>query len=156
MVPRAGVRVVVLRRLLAMNWFSDADDARRYITEISRVWAVWLVGLAALFAVTNWWVLLAGAVVLSALVWLIQPIQRRANRTEDPEEIVEGSGGRFGGARTRGEMALRVLIYGEAPLKEAIDEFGAWSGWLWVRRAVVAATAVAFAVVLLDIFQGPQ
>ena len=139
-----------------MNWFSDADDARRYITELSRVWAVWLVGLAALFAVTNWWVLLAGAVVLSALVWLIRPIQRRADRIEDPGEIVEGSGGRFSGARSRGEMALRVLIYGEAPLKEAIDEFGAWRGWLWVRRAVVAATAVAFAVVLLDIFQGPQ
>ena len=139
-----------------MNWFSDADDARRYITELSRVWGVWLVGLAALFAVTNWWVLLAGAAVLSALVWLIRPIQRRANRIEDPGEIVEGSGRRFSGARSRGEMALRVLIYGEAPLKEAIDEFGAWRGWLWVRRAVVTATAVAFAVVLLDIFQGPQ
>ncbi len=139
-----------------MNWFSDADDARQYVTEISRVWAVWLIGLAALFAVTNWWVLLAGVVVLSFLVWLIQPIQRRAKRIDDPGEIVEGSGGRFGGSRTRGEMALRVLIYGEAPLKEAIDEYGVWSGWLWVRRAVVAATAVAFAVVLLDIFQGPQ
>jgi hypothetical protein len=139
-----------------MNWFSDADDARQYLAEISRVWAVWLIGLAALFAVTNWWVLLAGAVVLSFLVWLIQPIQRRAHRIDDPGEIVEGSGGRFGGARTRGEMALRVLIYGEAPLKEAIDVYGVWGGWLWVRRAVVAATAVAFAVVLLDIFQGPQ
>ncbi|MEA2011412.1 MAG: hypothetical protein U9N78_11965, partial [Actinomycetota bacterium] len=121
-----------------MNWFSDADDARRYITEISRIWAVWVVGLAALFAVTNWWVLLGGIVVLSVLVWLIQPIQRRANRIDDPEEFVEGSGGRFSGSRTRGEMALRVLIYGEAPLNEAIDEFGAWRGWLWVRRAVIA------------------
>lgn len=139
-----------------MNWFSDADDARSYITEISRVWLAWVIGLVALFAFTNWWVLLGGIVVLSVLVWLIQPIQRRANRVDDPGEIVEGSGGRFGGARTRGEMALRVLIYGEAPLKEAVEEFGAWSGWLWVRRAVVAATAVAFAVVILDIFRGPS
>lgn len=138
-----------------MNWFSDTDDARRYITEITRVWAVWIIGLAALFAVTNWWVLLGGVVVLSVLVWLIQPIQRRANRIDDPEEFVEGTGGRFGGSRTRGEMALRVLIYGEAPLKEAVDEFGAWRGWLWVRWVVIAATAVAFSVVILDIFQGP-
>jgi len=139
-----------------VNWFSNADDARSYITELTRVWAVWIVGLVALFAFTNWWVLLAGAVVLALLVWLIQPIQRRANNIDNPGEIVEGSGGRFGGARTRSEVALRVLIYGEAPLKEAVDEYGAWSGWLWVRRAVIAGTIVAFAVVLLDIFQGPQ
>ena len=139
-----------------MNWFSDADDARRYVTEISRIWAVWLVGLAALFAVTNWWVLLAGVAVLSTLVWLIQPIQRRAHGIDDPGEIVEGSGGRFGGSRTRGEMALRVLMYGEAPLTEAIEEYGVWRGWVWVRRAVIAGTAVAFAVVILDVFQGPQ
>jgi len=138
-----------------MNWFSDADDARRYITEITRIWGVWIIGLAALFAVTNWWVLLGGVVVLSVLVWLIQPIQRRANRIDDPEEFVEGSGRRFGGSRTRGEMALRVLIYGEAPLKEAVDEFGAWRGWLLVRWVVIAATAVAFSVVILDIFKGP-
>lgn len=138
-----------------MNWFSDADDARRYVTEMTRIWAVWVVGLAALFAVTNWWVLLGGIAAISVLVWLIRPIQRRANRIDDPEEFVEGSGRRFAGARTRGEMALRVLIYGEAPLKEAVDEFGAWWGWLWVRRGVIAATAIAFSVVLLDIFRGP-
>ena len=45
------------RRLTVVNWFSDTDDARRYITEITRIWAVWIIGLAALFAVTNWWVL---------------------------------------------------------------------------------------------------
>ena len=137
-----------------MNWFSDTDDARSYVTEISRIWLAWVVGLAALFAVTNWWVLLGGLAVLSLLVWLIRPIQRRASKIDDPGEVVEGSGGRFGGSRTRGEMALRVLLYGEAPLNEAIDEFGVWRGWVWVRRAVVAATAVAFAVVILDVFQG--
>lgn len=144
------------RRLRPVNWFSDADDARRYITEISRIWAVWIIGLAALFAVTNWWVLLGGIAILGVLVWLIKPIQRRANGIDDPGEIVEGSGGRFGGSRSRGEMALRVLMYGEAPLTEAIEEYGVWSGWVWVRRAVIAATAVAFSVVLLDIFQGSQ
>ena len=142
------------RTLLLMNWFSDADDARSYVTEISRIWFAWVVGLAALFAVTNWWVLLGGIAVLSVLVWLIRPIQRRARGIDDPGEAVEGSGGRFGGSRTRAEMALRVLLYGEAPLSEAIDEFGVWRGWVWVRRAVVAATAVAFAVVILDVFQG--
>lgn len=144
----------MFRTLSTMNWFSDADDARRYITEISRIWAAWIVGLAALFAVTNWWVLLGGVAILGVLVWLIKPIQRRATGIDDPGEIVEGSGGRFGGSRNRGEMALRVLMYGEAPLTEAIEEYGVWSGWVWVRRAVIAATAVAFSVVLLDIFQG--
>jgi hypothetical protein len=139
-----------------MNWFSDADDARTYITEISRIWAAWVIGLAAVFAVTNWWVLLSGVLVLSLLVWLIRPVQRRANNIDDPGEMVEGSGGRFGGSRTRGEMALRVLIYGEAPLNEAIDEFGVWRGWVWVRRAVMAATAVAFSIVIFDVFSGPS
>jgi hypothetical protein len=142
--------------MLAMNWFSDADDARRYVTEMSRIWVAWVVGLVALFAVTNWWVLLAGVAVLSLLVWLIQPIQRRASGIDDPGEVVAGSGGRFGGSRTREEMALRALIYSEAPLKEAIEEFGVWKGWVWVRRAVIAATAVAFVVVILDVFRGPQ
>jgi len=139
-----------------MNWFSDADDARTYITEISRIWAACVIGLAAVFAVTNWWVLLSGVLVLSLLVWLIRPVQRRANKIDDPGEMVEGSGGRFGGSRTRGEMALRVLIYGEAPLNEAIDEFGVWRGWVWVRRAVIAATAVAFSIVIFDVFSGPS
>lgn len=139
-----------------MNWFSDADDARRYITEIVRIWFVWVAGLAALLAVKGWTVLLAGIAIFGLLVWLIQPIQRRAVAIDDPEEVVEGSGGRFGGSRTRAEMAIRALLYGEEPLIEGIEEFGAWAGWLWVRRGVIAATAVAFAVVILDTFKGPQ
>jgi hypothetical protein len=53
-------------------------------------------------------------------------------------------------------MALRVLLYGEAPLAEAVDEFGLWPGLIWVRRFVIAISAVAFALVLIDILQGPQ
>jgi hypothetical protein len=139
-----------------MSWFTDADDARRYVGEISRIWAVWIIGLVGLFTVTGWWVLLAGVAVLVVLVWLMQPIQRRANGIDDPDETVEGGGGRFGGPRTRRETALRVLMYGEAPLTEAIETYGVWWGWVWVRRAVIAATAVAFAVVILDVFKGPQ
>ena len=139
-----------------MKWFTDADDARRYITEISRIWAVWLLGLAALFAVTNWWLLLVGVAILAVLVWLIQPMQRRANKVDDPDGYVAGGGGRFTGSRTRAETALRVLIYGEEPLTEAIDQFGVWVGWIWVRRVVIAASAVAFIFVLFDMFQGPQ
>lgn len=138
-----------------MNWFSDADDARRYLFEIARLWAVWIAGLILLFAVQGWTVLLAGIVVIGILVWLVQPMQRRAAGIDDPGEYVEGSGGRFSGKRTRQEMALRVLLYGEAPITEAIEEFGAWSGWVWARRVVIAATAVAFAVVFLDILSGP-
>ncbi|MEN8113004.1 MAG: hypothetical protein ABFS21_01340 [Actinomycetota bacterium] len=139
-----------------MNWFSDADDARRYLSEIFRLWVVWIAGLILLFAVKGWTVLLAGIVVIGVLVWLVQPIQRRAGGIDDPGEFVEGSGGRFGGKRTRKEMALRVLLYGKAPIVEAIEEYGAWSGWLWVRQAVIATTAVVFAIVFLDVFAGPQ
>jgi len=139
-----------------VNWFSDRDDARKYLTEIIRIWVVWVVGLAALFFVSGWNVLIAGIVVIAVLVWLVQPIQRRAAGIDDPGEIVEGTGGRFGGARTRGEVALRVLLYGEAPISEAIESFGAWPGWLWIRRFVVAITVVAFAFVFIDIFRGPQ
>lgn len=139
-----------------MNWFSDRDDARRYVFAIVRLWVVWVAGLVLLFAVQGWTVLLAGIVVIGILIWLVQPMQRRAAGIDDPGELVEGSGGRFGGRRTRREMALRILLYGEAPLAEAVAKYGAWAGWLWARRAVIAATAVAFAVVMLDVLRGPQ
>ncbi|MEN8233395.1 MAG: hypothetical protein ABFR89_00550 [Actinomycetota bacterium] len=139
-----------------MNWFSDADDARRYLFEIARLWVVWVVGLVLLFAVDGWMVLLAGIVVIAVLVWLVQPIQRRAADIDDPGEFVEGSGGRFGGKRTRKEMAMRVLLYGKAPLVEAIEEFDAWFGWVWIRQIVIATTAVVFAIVFLDVFSAPQ
>jgi len=139
-----------------VNWFSDRDDARKYMTEIVRIWIAWVVGLAALFFVSGWNVLIAGVVVIVVLIWLVQPVQRRASGIDDAGEFVEGTGGRFGSARTRGEVALRVLLYGEAPIREAIDEYGAWWGWLWLRRAVVGVTAVAFALVFIDVFKGPQ
>lgn len=139
-----------------MNWFSDRDDAREYVSQIVRLWVVWIVGLAALFAVTGWYVLLVGVVIIGVLIWWVRPIQARAAAIDDPAEVVEGAGGRFARGRTRGELALRVLLYGEAPLAEAVDEFGMWSGWLWVRRGVIALTALAFAVVFLDVLQGPQ
>lgn len=139
-----------------MNWFSDGADARSYVFELTRLWVVWILGLVALFAVQAWYVLLVGVVVIALLIWLVRPIQARAAAIDDPGETVEGSGGRFGRDRTRGEMALRVLLYGEAPLAEAVDEFGLWPGLIWVRRFVIAISAVAFALVLIDILQGPQ
>jgi hypothetical protein len=126
------------------------------MSEILRIWIMWVIGLAALLFVSGWSVLLAGVVVLGVLVWLVQPIQRRASGIDDPGEVVEGSGGRFGGNRTRSETAMRVLLYGEPPIREAIESYGAWSGWLWVRRVVIAVTAVAFAVVFFYVFRGPQ
>ena len=139
-----------------MNWFSDRNDARDYVFQIARLWIVWLIGLGALFAMTGWYVLLAGVVVIAVLIWFVRPIQARAAGIEDSAEVVEETGGRFGGGRTRGDAALRVLLYGEAPVAEAVNEYGMWTGWLWVRRAVVALTALACAMVLLDVFQGPQ
>lgn len=139
-----------------MNWFSDRDDARSYVLELTRLWVVWISGLVALFAVQGWFVLLAGVVAVGLLVWLVRPIQARASAVDDPDETVEGGGGRFGATRTRGEMALRELLYGESPLAEAVNEFGLWSGLIWVRRFVIAVSAVAFAVVFIDILRGPQ
>ena len=139
-----------------MNWFSDEADARSYLYDLTRLWVVWIVGIIALFAVRSWYVLLVGVVVVGLLIWLVRPVQARAAAIDDPGEVVEGSGGRFGGARTRSEMALRVLLYGEAPLSEAINEYGMWSGLIWVRRAVIGISAVAFAAVFIDVLKGPQ
>lgn len=139
-----------------MNWFSDRDDAKDYVFQIVRLWVVWIAGLVALFAVTGWYVLFVGIVVIGVLIVLVRPIQARAAGIDDPAEVVEGAGGRFGRGRTRGELALRVLLYGEAPLAEAVNEYGQWAGWLWVRRGVIALTAVAFAFVVLDVLRGPQ
>lgn len=139
-----------------MNWFSDVDDARSYLVDLTRLWVVWIAGLIALFAVKSWYVLLVGVVIIGLLIWLVRPIQARAAAIDDPGEAVEGGGSRFGGARTRGEMALRVLLYGEAPLSEAISEYGMWSGLIWVRRVVIGISAVAFAAVFIDVLKGPQ
>lgn len=139
-----------------MNWFSDKDDARSYLVDLTRLWVVWIAGLIALFAVKSWYVLFVGVVIIGLLIWLVRPIQARAAAIDDPGETVEGSGGRFGGARTRGEMALRVLLYGEAPLAEAINDYGMWSGLIWVRRVVIGISAVAFAAVFIDVLKGPQ
>ena len=139
-----------------MNWFSDEADARSYLVDLTRLWVVWIVGIIALFAVRSWYVLLVGVVIVGLLIWLVRPIQARAAAIDDPAEVVEGSGGRFGGSRTRGEMALRVLLYGQAPLSEAINDHGMWPGLIWVRRAVIAISALAFAAVLIDVLKGPQ
>jgi hypothetical protein len=139
-----------------VNWFSDKGDARSYLIDLTRLWFVWILGIIALFAVRSWWVLVVGVVIIGLLIWLVRPLQARAAAIDDPGEVVEGSGGRFGGAKTRGEMALRVLLYGEAPLSEAINEYGMWSGLIWVRRIVIGISAVAFAVVFIDILRGPQ
>ena len=139
-----------------MNWFSDKGDARSYLVDLARLWAVWIVGIISLFAVRSWYVLLVGIVIVGLLIWLVRPIQARAAAIDDPGEAVEGSGGRFGGSRTRSEMALRVLLYGEAPLSEAINEYGMWSGLIWVRRVVIGISALAFAAVFIDVLKGPQ
>jgi hypothetical protein len=139
-----------------VNWFSDRSDARDYVFQIARLWMIWLIGLGALFAMTGWYVLLAGVVVIAVLIWFVRPIQVRAAGIGDSAEVAEDTGGRFGGGRTGGDAALRALLYGEAPVAEAVNEYGMWSGWLWARRGVVALTALACVVVLLDVFQGPQ
>jgi len=130
------------------GWFRDADDARAYLREVGRLWLAWIVTLALLFLVQHWWALLAiGIGFLIGMSIIGRPLQERAQRIADPDaKVRSGRGGR------RKDVALRQLMYGEGPLRQAIALTGRPSLILWVRRLVLAGTVLAFLWVMVGLF----
>ena len=104
--------------------FDSAEDARTYLSEVSRLWVVWIIALAGLL-VTHAIVLIVWAVAsLVALVIVARPLQRRAEEAV-PENRVEGGkiDTALRGGTTR-DRALRDYFYGTEPLRLALKTGG--------------------------------
>lgn len=133
-------------------WFEDAADARKYITEVSRLWFVWLAGLVALLRTGGGLAFAVGAALLVALFILMQPLQQRvqgrfesdsAGRRVPPRQTLSSR-----------DRALRELTYGRAPFSEAIAKAGWWRGLIVVPWVVILATLVAGAAIAVEWLSG--
>lgn len=130
----------------------DPAEARAYLTEVGRLWAAWLVAVAALVLVPGLWALPVGIVTIALLGLLYRPLHRRAASVEDPAGTVEVRTVLGVRTVTRRDAAARELLYGEATLTAAAEAAGrSPAPWRWARRALLAGTFVAFAYVLVEV-----
>jgi len=141
-----------VRPLPDQEWgFDDPDDAAAYRGELGRLWALWLVALAALMFAQGWLVLVAGVLALGGLIVVARPLQARAAVIVPDDDVPDPTvAATF--RRSRRDRVLRELAYGEAPLVAS----GAGPAWIWGRRAIVGLTFAAFAVVLYDLLLAEQ
>lgn len=128
--------------------FDTESDARRYLREVGRLWAAWMVGLGGLL-LTNALLLLGWAVVtLAALVVLARPIQRRAEALVPVNKVEGGKVDTiFRGGTTR-DRAIRDLAYGTEPMRAALQTAGYSQHWVFARHFVLAMTLLGFIYVV--------
>lgn len=141
-----------MRPIPDQEWgFDGPDDAAAYRRDVARLWAVWVVAIAALMFTQGWLVLIAGVVALGGLIVVARPLQARAAAIVPDDDVPDATVVAMF-RRSRRDRVLRELAYGEAPLVAS----GAGPAWIWGRRAVVGLTFVAFAIVLYDLFVAAQ
>jgi hypothetical protein len=130
--------------------FSDAMDARAYLREVGRLWAVWMVGLAVILLSHGTLLVVASISVLVGLIVLARPLLPRAEAIV-PVNKREGGAARVAlrGGTTR-DRVLRDLAYGDKPMRAALATAEINSGWVVARHGVVAATLLAFVFVVLE------
>ncbi|MDQ3782375.1 MAG: hypothetical protein M3349_05485 [Actinomycetota bacterium] len=128
--------------MMDAGWgFTTPAEARSYLGEVGRLWLAWLVGLVALVALQGWAVLVAGLMVMGALVWLIRPLQARTERLVPDGAADVGLPQRgWGSARDR---MMRRLAYGAEPISAAVSTAGAGRWWLVARWFMIGATVAA-------------
>lgn len=123
--------------------FADRDDAVRYLRELARLWAAWVVALAGLVSTNPLVLMFWGAASLTVLIILMRPLQRRAAELVPEDRVVAGSKGLARGATLR-DRAIRDLTYGSEPPRVALRAVGMSERWLVMRLVVFALTLVAF------------
>ena len=131
--------------------FADPQDAARYLQELLRLWVVWIAGLAVLMTNSGWILVVGGVAVIGLLLWFARPIQRRAEALV-PTDSAYDKGSLVRGKGTTRDRAIKALAYGEEPLEEAVDLTGQSGAWLFGRKGMIAITAIAFGVVVLQAF----
>jgi hypothetical protein len=131
--------------------FADESDAGAYLAEVRRLWAGWLLGLAALMFTDGWWVVVAGVVTIALLLLLARPLQARAAALV-PKDTLVGSKFNVVGRGTERDKVLQAFAYGKEPLEVATAATDT-SGWMVpARTAIVWVTGAAFVYVLVTTF----
>lgn len=133
-------------------WFEDEADAAKYMGEVGRLWAVWLLGLGALAISRGPVAVVVGIALLVALFVLMSPLQQRVQARHGEDANARKIGRRA--TLSSRDRALRDLTYGRAPFAEAVDTRTMWSGLKLVPWVVIALTLLAAAVVALAWFEG--
>lgn len=138
-------------------WFTDADDAANYLSEVGRVWLVWVVTLGMMAFFQQWWVLVAVAFAfLFAVTYVARPIQARARRLADGDQPVGSALENAMGRGSRRDVAFRRLLYGSGPLREAVGLTGASRVWLAMRWVMILLTIFSFLWVVANLFSAPS
>lgn len=129
--------------------FSSPADARSYLREVGRLWAVWIVGLGLVLFTHGAALLISAAALLIFLLVLARPLLLRAEALV-PENRREGGAldAAFRGGTTR-DRALRELAYGVAPVSAALDAAGLSQRWVVLRHMVIALTLLALLYVVV-------
>ena len=129
--------------------FDGTTDARTYLREVGRLWAVWVAGLAAVLLTEGLALLIVAVVLLVALLVLARPLLPRTE-TLVPENRKEGGAleSALRGGTTR-DRVLRELAYGVAPMEAALRTAGLSSRWVIVRHLVITLTVLAFIYVVV-------
>ena len=137
------------------DWGFDGKlDARRYLSDVLRLWAGWLLGLAALMFTQGWWVVVAGVITVAILVVFARPMQARAAALV-PEDTLVGNRYNVVGRGTARDKALQAFAYGPEPLEQATTIAGTGRWMLVARPVMIWVTVAAFIFVLLTSFGGP-
>jgi hypothetical protein len=135
--------------------FADAEDARRYLGEVGRLWAIWTAGMLFLISNNGWVVVAGGAVVIAALLFFGRPLQARAARIVPEDTLVSAkSWSVLPGKGTKRDVVFKQLAYGRDPVREAVVIGDGSSLWEPARSAVVALTVAAFVLVLYQLMTG--
>lgn len=133
-------------------WFEDEADAREYLGQITRLWLVWLLGLATLLATRGGVAIAMGAALLVTMFILMSPLQQRVQDRFGLDREARKVAARE--TLSTRDRALRQLTYGHRPFTEAVDRRGLWNGLKTVPWIVRGATLVAGAAVAVAWFEG--
>lgn len=123
--------------------FADRDDAVRYLRDLVRLWAAWVIALAGLASRNPIVLIVWGAVVLTVLIFMMRPMQRRAAELVPEDRAVAATRGLARGTSLR-DRAVHELAYGTEPLRAALRAVGMSERWLVMRQVMFALTLLAF------------
>lgn len=130
--------------------FANPQDAAGYLTELARLWGVWIAGLVVLMTNSGMVLIVGGIAVIALLLWFARPLQRRAEALV-PDDSAYERGPILGKGTTR-DRALRAFAYGDEPLRQAVELAERSGMWLIARRGMLGVTIAVFAVVVIQTF----
>lgn len=133
--------------------FADADDARSYLRDVTKLWLGWLVTLLALVTLGGYFLVITAFAVVVVWLLLARPMQARAAKFVPEAE--DGASWQETALRNKQrDRAVRELAAGKAPLEAALHTAGLSPVLAYARWIMVAVTVAAFYWVLRGLFAG--